>query len=182
MLIKFFAFTSFFDLCGLFLNTHAESVFHKYGTDYAYVLSKMPEKNCIFCEIANGNIPARVISQNDNAVAFLDAFPLSSGHTLIVPKRHYSKVQDMNREDSSGTFDLLRVVTAAVEKAAGVKASTIAIHNGPEAGQVILHVHIHIIPRTASDGAGPVHSMFKNKPKFSSEMMDSTLTAIKELL
>jgi histidine triad (HIT) family protein len=144
------------------------------------------EKNCIFCEIANGNIPARIISQNDNAVAFLDAFPLSVGHTLIIPKRHYSKVQDMNREDSSGTFDLLRVITAAVEKAAGVKASTIAIHNGVEAGQVISHVHIHIIPRTAGDGAGdgagPVHSMFKNRPKISSEMMDSTLTAIKERL
>ena len=99
------------------------------------------ENNCTFCEIANGNVPARIISQNDNAVAFLDAFPLSVGHTLIIPKRHYSKVQDMNREDSSGTFDLLRVITTAVEKAAGVKASTIAIHNGVEAGQVILHVH-----------------------------------------
>src|SRR5438093_8157346 len=142
----------------------------------------MLEKNCTFCKIANGNVPARIISQNDNAVAFLDTLPLSVGHTLIIPKRHYSKVQDMNREDSSGTFDLLRVVTAAVEKAAGVRASTIAIHNGPEAGQVILHVHIHITPRTAADGAGPVHSMFKNRPKISSEMMDSTLSAIKALL
>ena len=107
----------------------------------------MLEKNCTFCKIAKGNIPARIISQNDNAAAFLDAFPLSVGHTLIVPKKHYSKVQDMNREDSSGTFELLRVITGAVEKAAGVRASTIAIHNGIEAGQVILHVHIHIIPR-----------------------------------
>jgi histidine triad (HIT) family protein len=98
------------------------------------MLSKMLEKNCTFCEIANGNIPARIISQNDSAVAFLDSFPLSLGHTLNIPKKHYSKVQDMNREDSSGTFDLLRVVTAAVEKAAGFKASTIAIHNGSEAG------------------------------------------------
>jgi len=62
----------------------------------------------------------------------------------------------MNREYSSVTFDLLRVVTAAVEGAAGVKASTIAIHNGLEAGQEILHVHIHIIPRISGDGAGPV--------------------------
>jgi len=142
----------------------------------------MLEKNCTFCKIAKGNIPARIISQNDNAAAFLDAFPLSVGHTLIVPKKHYSKVQDMNREDSSGTFDLSRVVTEAVEKAAGVKASTIAIHNGPEAGQVILHVHIHIIPRTAGDGAGAVHSMFKNMAEIRSERMDSTLNAIKELL
>src|SRR5436309_14761890 len=107
----------------------------------------MLEQNCTFCKIVERHISARIISQNDNAVAFLDAFPLSVGHTLITPKRHYSKVQDMNREDSSGTFDLLKVITAAVEKAAGVKASTIAIHNGVEAGQVIQHLHIHIIPR-----------------------------------
>src|SRR5204863_6712129 len=101
--------------------------------------------------IVDGNISARIISQNDNAIAFLDAFPLSVGHTLIIPKRHYSKVQDMNREYSYAIFDLLRVVTAAVEKATGAKASTIAIHNGMEAGQIILHVHIHIIPRFGDD-------------------------------
>ena len=138
--------------------------------------------NCTFCKIVDGNISARIISQNDNAIAFLDAFPLSLGHTLIIPKRHYSKVQDMNREYSSSMFDLLRVVTAAVEKATGVKASTIAIHNGVEAGQDILHVHIHIIPRTSRDGAGPVHSMFKKRPDVRSEKMDSILVRIKELL
>jgi len=93
----------------------------------------MLEKRCTFCKIVDRNISARIISQNDKAIAFLDAFPLSVGHTLIIPKRHYSKVQDMNNEYSSAIFDLLRVVTAAVEKAAGAKASTIAIHNGVEA-------------------------------------------------
>jgi len=88
----------------------------------------------------------------------------------------------MNNEYSSAIFDLLRVVTAAVEKATGTKASTIAIHNGVEAGQVILHVHIHIIPRFSDDGAGPVHSMFKNRPNINSEEMDSMLERIKEVL
>ena len=142
----------------------------------------MLEKNCTFCKIVERHVSARIISQNENAIAFLDAFPLSIGHTLIIPKRHYSKVQDMNREYSSATFDLLRVVTAAVEKATRAKASTIAIHNGVEAGQVILHVHIHIIPRFSGDGAGPVHSMFTNKPNINSEEMDSMLDKIKEVL
>jgi histidine triad (HIT) family protein len=142
----------------------------------------MLEKNCIFCKIVNGNISARIISQNDNAVAFLDAFPLSVGHTLLIPKRHYSKIQDMSREYSSALFDMLRVVTAPIEEASGVKASTIAIHNGLEAGQEILHVHIHIIPRISGDGAGPVHSLFKTRPKMSSEKMDSMRDRIKERL
>lgn len=143
---------------------------------------KTLKKNCTFCKIVDGSISARIISQNDKAVAFLDAFPLSVGHTLIIPKRHYSKIQEMNREFSSALFDLLRVVTPAVEEATGVKASTIAIHNGLEAGQEILHVHIHIIPRVIGDGAGPVHSMFKNRPKISCERMDSMLERMKELL
>jgi histidine triad (HIT) family protein len=139
-------------------------------------------KDCTFCKIVDGTISARIICKNDNAIAFLDAFPLSFGHTLIIPKRHYSKVQDMNREYSSAMFDLLRIVTAAVETAVGVNASTIAIHNGVEAGQEILHVHIHIIPRISRDGAGPVHSMFKNRPNISSKEMDSMLVRIKGLL
>jgi histidine triad (HIT) family protein len=142
----------------------------------------MLEKNCTFCKIVERHISARIISQNDNAIAFLDAFPLSVGHTLIIPKRHYSKVQDMNSEYSSAMFDLLRVVTEAVEKVTRAKASTIAIHNGVEAGQVILHVHIHIIPRFSGDGAGPVHSMFKNRPNINSEEMDAMLDRIKEVV
>jgi histidine triad (HIT) family protein len=142
----------------------------------------MLEKNCIFCKIVDGSVSARIISQNDNAIAFLDAFPLSVGHTLIIPKRHYSKIQEMGRENSSAIFDMLRAVTAPIEEASGVKASTIAIHNGIEAGQEILHVHIHIIPRISGDGAGPVHSMFKTRPTISSEKMDSMLDRIKECL
>lgn len=140
------------------------------------------DKKCIFCEIVNGNISARVITQNEWAIAFLDAFPLSKGHTLLIPKKHYSKVQDMDQIYSSSLFKLLRNVTAAVEEAAGTKACTIAIHNGMEAGQEILHVHIHIIPRTHDDGAGPIHSMFKNKPKIGNEEMDLVLHKVKLLL
>src|ERR671933_795141 len=136
--------------------------------------------NCIFCKIANGSISANIIDQNNRAIAFLDAFPLSAGHTLIIPKSHYSKVQDMNKEDSSDVFNLLWKLSGAVEKAAGVNASTIAIHNGKAAGQEVPHVHIHVIPRTIDDGAGPVHSLFKNRKKISSKELDLTLNNIKK--
>jgi len=140
------------------------------------------DMNCIFCKIVNDSTSARIIDQNDRAIAFLDAFPLSAGHTLIVPKSHYSKVQDMDREYSSDVFNLLWKVSGAVEKAAGVNASTIAIHNGREAGQEVPHVHIHIIPRSLSDGAGPVHSMFKERPKLSPTEFDLMLQRIKRIL
>jgi histidine triad (HIT) family protein len=66
-------------------------------------------------------------------------------------------------------------ITGKIESAAGTSASTIAIHNGKEAGQEVQHVHVHIIPRKPSDGAGPVHSMFKNRPKLSAQEMDALL-------
>jgi histidine triad (HIT) family protein len=140
------------------------------------------DMNCIFCKIVNEGTSARIIDQNDRAIAFLDAFPLSVGHTLIVPKLHYSKVQDMDKEYSSDVFNLLWKVSGAVEKVAGVNASTIAIHNGREAGQEVPHVHVHIIPRSLRDGAGPVHSMFKERPKLSPKELDLMLQSIKRIL
>src|SRR5919202_2114370 len=143
----------------------------------------MLDLNCIFCKVITGKVHARIIGQTERAIAFLDAFPLSAGHTLIIPKSHYSKIQDMNKEYSSDLFNLLWKVSGAVEKAAGVNASTIAIHNGREAGQEVPHVHVHIIPRSLRDGAaGPVHSMFKKRPTLSSKELDLILGNIKRML
>jgi histidine triad (HIT) family protein len=142
----------------------------------------MFDPNCIFCKIADGKIKARIVSQNNKAIALLDAMPLSIGHTLVIPRSHYQKVQEMNREYSSAVFDMLWQVCLAVEKAAGANASTIAIHNGREAGQEIPHVHIHIIPRNTDDGAGPVHSMFKKRPISNPEEMDLIHNRIKRML
>jgi histidine triad (HIT) family protein len=137
---------------------------------------------CIFCKIINGYIFARIITQNDKAIAFLDAFPLTLGHTLIIPKLHYYKIQDMDEEHLSAVFSLLWKLSAAIEKAVESNASTIAIHNGKDAGQEVPHVHIHIIPRTIDDGAGPVHSLFKNRKKISSKELDVTLNNIKKCI
>lgn len=134
----------------------------------------MPQDpNCIFCKIVSGQIPARIIQQNEKAMAFLDAFPLAAGHTLVIPKSHYQKVQDMASADVQAVFQLMHEMTGKVESAAGTPASTIAVHNGREAGQEVPHVHVHIVPRKPGDGAGPIHSMFKNRPKLSAQEMDA---------
>jgi len=138
--------------------------------------------NCVFCKIISGRISARVIAQNERAIAFLDAFPLSAGHTLIIPKSHYSKVQDMDEVHSFDVFNLLWKVAGAIEKAIGVNASTIAIHNGGESGQEVPHVHVHIIPRNTGDGAGPVHSMFRERPQLNSKQFDLIRANIKRMI
>lgn len=132
----------------------------------------MQDENCVFCKIVGGKIPARVLVQNDRAMALLDAFPLAAGHTLVIPKSHYAKIQDMSERDAMAVFEITWKVAGAVESGSQAGASTIAIHNGSEAGQEIPHVHVHIVPRKSGDGAGAIHSMFKNRPKLSPQEMD----------
>ncbi len=126
--------------------------------------------DCIFCKIVNREIKSRLIMESKNSVAFLDAFPVTKGHTLVIPKTHYGKIQDMTQDDST---DLFRVVCEVVPKIDKITGSTLlAIHNGKESGQEIPHVHVHLIPRQSNDFAGPVHSMFKNRPNLSDEEFD----------
>ncbi len=126
--------------------------------------------DCIFCKIVNGEIKSRLIMESKNSVAFLDAFPVTKGHTLVIPKTHYGKIQDMTQDDST---DLFRVVCEVVPKIDKITGSTLlAIHNGKESGQEIPHVHVHLIPRQSNDLAGPVHSMFKNRPNLSDDEFD----------
>ena len=140
------------------------------------------QQECIFCKIALKKIKANIIIENENAVAFLDAFPLAKGHTLVIPKAHYSKIQELDENTLQSVFNLLWKITNPIEKAMNVNSSTIAIHNGKEAGQEIPHVHIHVIPRNRGDGAGPVHSMFMNRPDVGSFEMSSLVEDIKRNL
>ena len=133
--------------------------------------------DCIFCKIAKKEIPAKIVTETENSIAFLDAFPLSRGHTLVIPKLHYEKVQDLTVDDNADLFETLRNVISKVDKITG--STLLAIHNGKESGQEIPHVHVHLIPRQPDDLAGPVHIMFKNRPKFSDEELDKLCNEIK---
>ncbi len=114
--------------------------------------------DCIFCKIVSGDIPTKVIAETKNSIAFLDAFPLAKGHTLIIPKHHHEKIQNMSLEENSDLFSTMYKVISKVDKLTG--ATLVAIHNGKEAGQEIPHVHIHLVPRSVNDSGGPIHCLF----------------------
>jgi len=133
--------------------------------------------NCIFCRIAKKEIPSKIITETKNSIAFLDAFPVSRGHTLVIPKNHYEKVQDMTNVDNSDLFDVVHEVISKVDKLTG--STLLAIHNGKDSGQEIPHVHVHLIPRKQDDQAGPVHNMFKDMPKLSDEELNKLCIEIK---
>ena len=133
--------------------------------------------DCIFCKIVKRVIPSKIIIESKNSVAFLDAFPLSRGHTLVIPKHHYEKIQDMSSDDNDDLFNTVYKVISKVDKITG--STLLAVHNGKESGQEIPHVHVHLIPRKPGDSAGPVHTMFKNRPMLSEDELDKLCIEIK---
>lgn len=133
--------------------------------------------DCIFCKIVKGKIPAKIIDETEKSLAFLDAFPLTKGHSLVIPKNHYEKMQEIPPEENAELFETVRRVLSKVDKL--TNATLVALHNGKDSGQEIPHVHIHLIPRSKKDSAGAVHSMFKDRPKFSEEEFNQLLHKLK---
>ncbi len=133
--------------------------------------------DCIFCKIVNGEIPAKIINETNKTLAFMDAFPLTKGHSLVIPKNHYEKMQEIPPEENAELFETVRSVLSKVDKL--TNATLVALHNGKDSGQEVPHVHIHLIPRSKEDSAGPVHSMFKDRPKLSDEEFNELVEKLK---
>ena len=129
-------------------------------------------EDCIFCRIVDGDIPARVVRETEQTVAFLDANPLAAGHTLVVPKDHYPRVGDMPREVADAVFGEAYELVPRVERAVDADAVTVGVNDGEAAGQEVPHVHVHLIPRFSGDGGGPVHAVAGDRPDLSEEELD----------
>jgi histidine triad (HIT) family protein len=138
--------------------------------------------NCIFCKIAQKKIDAKIIDENETAIAFLDAFPLTAGHTLVITKNHYAKLQDVEFDNITQLFSLASKILPSIEKGTGVQSTLIAIHNGKDAGQEIPHLHVHIVPRKLGDGGSSIHSMFDSSHRLEESEMIKVFKKIKEQL
>lgn len=117
--------------------------------------------SCIFCRIVAGEIPAEIVARTDDTVAFLDVQPLADGHVLVVPRAHVATVEDLEANGAADLFALVRRLAGPARDAVGAAGSTIGINNGGATGQTIPHVHVHIVPRHAGDGAGSIHTIFR---------------------
>lgn len=109
------------------------------------------EKDCIFCKIIKGEIPSYKIYEDKKVFAFLDINPINSGHTLIVPKKHFKNIFDLEEEIAKHMICVAKKISLALKKI-GADGVIISMNNGEAAGQAVLHVHIHIIPRFEGDG------------------------------
>ena len=107
--------------------------------------------DCIFCKIIAGEIPCFKLLETDKVISFLDINPVNPGHALIVPKRHTATFLDLRQDELHVIGFILKRVAAAVVEATQSEAFNILQNNGPVAGQVVDHVHFHVIPRKADD-------------------------------
>lgn len=137
-------------------------------------------EDCIFCQIVAGDIPGHVVYEDDDVLSFLDANPLSRGHTLVVPKNHHERVADLPLEDRNAVFEALGRLAPAVEAAVDADAVTVGMNDGEAAGQEIPHVHGHLVPRFDGDGGGAIHSIVRTRPDLSDEEMSEVEAAIRE--
>ena len=133
--------------------------------------------DCIFCKIISGEIKSKFLKETTHSVSFLDAFPLATGHVLIIPKNHHQKIQDLSVEENTDLFSLVHQMVSNVDKITG--STLVAIHNGKDAGQEIPHLHIHLVPRSKDDSAGPIHSMFDSTVNLSISEMDELYDKLK---
>ena len=108
--------------------------------------------DCIFCKIVKGEIPSAKLYEDDNVYAFLDIGPVHKGHSLVIPKKHYEDMFDVPGELLGKQIQAVQRVAAAVKKATGCDGVNIAQSNGKAAGQVVPHIHFHIMPRYLDDG------------------------------
>ncbi len=108
-------------------------------------------ENCVFCKIIKGELPARVVYEDEDVMAFLDINPVSKGHTLVVPKKHYRNMVDAPDDVIAKIYTIAKKIGVAAMNALGAKGFNVISNNEKVAGQEVFHFHVHVIPRYTGD-------------------------------
>ena len=111
----------------------------------------MKDSNCIFCKIANGEIPSRTIEENDMFRVVLDVAPATKGHALILPKDHYRNLYDLPEETAAEVLKMAKKLALKMKDKLGCDGVNIVQNNEETAGQTVFHFHMHVIPRYKGD-------------------------------
>lgn len=115
-------------------------------------LQKGQHEECIFCSVVSGKVPAKKIYEDDKVIALLDIYPASKGHSLVIPKKHYTVTAQMNDEEIAHVFKIANKVAALLFDELKCTGTNIMVYNGASAGQRIQHVAVYVIPRYDKDG------------------------------
>ncbi|MEZ5509914.1 MAG: HIT family protein [Gammaproteobacteria bacterium] len=113
------------------------------------------ESTCPFCQIIQGQNADRICHQTAHGIVIRDAYPVTDGHTLIIPKRHIQSFFQLAETERNDLFALLEIAKAEIDREFSPPAFNIGINDGPAAGQTVPHLHIHLIPRYWEEGVDP---------------------------
>lgn len=108
--------------------------------------------NCVFCKIVNNEIPSYKIYEDDNILAFLDIAPVSPGHALVITKKHYKNLEEIPENELALLINVVKKIGKSIKENLQVLGYNVSENNDPVAGQIIPHIHFHVIPRKANDG------------------------------
>ena len=111
----------------------------------------MKDENCIFCKLANGDIPTATVYEDEYLRAIMDAAPANKGHIIILPKSHAANIYELEDEYVSRAFVLAKKLAVALKELTGCDGVNILQNNGEAAGQTVFHFHVHVIPRFKDD-------------------------------
>lgn len=136
--------------------------------------TKMKKDDCIFCKLANGDIPTRMIYEDDNFAVFMDMSPAAKGHSLVVPKEHYANIYEMPAELVGEAMKVAQKMAIKLTEALHADGFNIVQNNGEVAGQTVFHFHMHLIPRYKEEKA----VIFWTPQTVSAEELDETLAEI----
>lgn len=119
----------------------------------------------VFDKIISKEIPAEIIYEDEQTLAFLDIHPCAIGHTIVIPKKRSSTILDTDDETLADLFKTVKKVATMLKKALNADGLSIGLNQEEAGGQTVDHVHVHIIPRFKSDKGGSMHTIVKNPPK-----------------
>ncbi len=114
----------------------------------------MKDENCIFCKLANGDIPTATLYEDDKFRVILDASPAAKGHALILPKDHYRNLFELDEDVAREVMPLAKKMVVKLKDILGCDGYNIVQNNEEAAGQTVFHFHMHLIPRKTGDGVG----------------------------
>lgn len=114
----------------------------------------MKDADCIFCKIANGEIPSATLYEDGDFRVILDIGPASKGHALILPKEHYENLYELPEYKAAQAFVLAKRMSIKMRQVLNCDGMNVVQNNGTSAGQTVFHFHIHLIPRYVGDDVG----------------------------
>ena len=133
---------------------------------------------CLFCKIVSGDIPAEKIYEDENTLAFLDINPVNPGHVLVIPKAHAENLDDISESDYLSVQKTVKFLAPKIAKAVSACGYNIGQNNKSCSGQVVMHLHVHIMPRFEDDG----YELWHGKAYASDDVMQEIVNKIKSLL